>query len=295
MPVVKAPGASVFGSSLNHSGALIVCATRTVASSTLAQLGALVSEAQQSKASVQRTADRVAGYFIPAILLVALAAFVVWYLLAVRGAIDTDGVAPAPFALSFFLTVLVISCPCAVALAVPPAVMVGTAVAAKFGILFKGGAAMETAARVSVVAFDKTGTLTTGAIAVRHVYTSPTFPLLAKFLEVVGTSGNCMHMHAHSAVAAAENNSEHPIARAIVSHATAQNIGLVACSDFSSVAGKGVRAMVGRSDVLIGTEAWLTENDVTMPELGAAQKKAWEEVCTRLAPFADLPCRASSL
>ena len=188
MPVSKHEGSSVFGSSLNHSGVLYVRAEKSVDNSTLAQLGGLVSEAQQSKPPLQRTADTVAAYFIPFILFVAVCTFVVWYLLAVRHVIDTQGIAPAPFALSFFLTVLVISCPCAIALAVPPAIMVATSVAARYGVLFKGGAAIESTAKVSAVAFDKTGTLTTGNITVRQVYASPAFPLVAKVLEFAGMS-----------------------------------------------------------------------------------------------------------
>lgn len=188
MPVSKREGSTIYGSALNHSGVLYVRAEKSVDSSTLAQLGGLVSEAQQSKPPLQRTADTVASYFIPFILVVAVGAFVLWYLLASRHVVDTQGTAPVPFALSFFLTVLVISCPCAIALAVPPAIMVATSVAAQYGVLFKGGAVIECASKVSVIAFDKTGTLTSGNISVRQLYASPVFPQVTQMLEFAGTS-----------------------------------------------------------------------------------------------------------
>ncbi|CAN0043760.1 unnamed protein product, partial [Phaeothamnion confervicola] len=169
LPVLRRPGDELYGGTVNQAGMLLMRATRVGDDTLLAQIARLVEEAQLTKAPIQAYADRIAGVFVPAVMAVALVTFVAWYVAAATGSVPAswmergDGsTQPFLFALLFAISVTVVACPCALGLATPTAVMVGTGVGAANGVLIKGGPVLETAQRVSAVIFDKTGTLTTG-------------------------------------------------------------------------------------------------------------------------------------
>ncbi len=233
VPVVKRPGDVVIGATINRTGALRYTATKVGADTMLAQIIKLVREAQGSKAPIQRLADKVSGYFVPAVITVAIWVFAVWYL-----------VGPPPsvvFALVGAVSVLVIACPCALGLATPLSITVGTGKGATAGILIRSAEALETAHRLTTVVLDKTGTITAGAPAVTDVR------------PVAGTDADALLR----LVAAAERDSEHPLAAAIVAAARRLGGQWPAVARFESVTGQGVRACVGGSEVLVGNERLL--------------------------------------
>jgi Cu+-exporting ATPase len=233
LPVEKGPADEVTGGTINGSGSFRFEATRVGRDTALAQIVRMVQEAQASRPPVQRLADRVAGMFVPVVLAIALVSMAAWLLL---------GPPPALlFALTSFVTVLIIACPCALGLATPTAVMVGTGVAAERGILFRGGESLEAARSIGIVVLDKTGTLTEGKPSVLDVAGDPEVLRLA---------------------AAVERASEHPLADAIVRAARDRGLELEAASGFTSFGGRGVQARVGRKEVLIGNHALLQERGI---------------------------------
>jgi P-type Cu+ transporter len=240
VPVDKAAGDEVFGATLNQQGRLVVEATRVGTQSALAQIVALVREAQSSRAPVQRLADRVAGIFVPAVILLAL----------VTLAVNASGAGVQP-ALTRAIAVLIIACPCAMGLATPTAVMAGTGRGAELGILIRGGAVLERVGRLEVVALDKTGTLTEGRMAVTDVSAAP---------------GDAA---AEAAVllraAAVESASEHPIGQAIVRAAIERGMGMPAVGGFRSVAGSGVLGSVEGVEVAVGTASFLGACGLAVP------------------------------
>lgn len=239
LPVGKAPGATVIGATLNRSGSLVFRAMKVGRDTTLAQIVRLVEEAQASKAPVQRLADAIAAVFVPAVLVVTLLTFAGWLLLG-----------PEPrfiHALTAAIAVLIIACPCALGLATPTAIMVGTGKAAGLGILIRGGEALEQARRVTGIVLDKTGTLTLGRPEVVHVLTAGD----------VG-EGDLLRY-----AAAAERGSEHPLGEAILARARALGLELPPAEQFRSVAGKGITAVVDGRRLALGNRA-------LMEELGAA-------------------------
>jgi Cu+-exporting ATPase len=233
IPVVKRPGDTVIGATINQTGALRYTATKVGADTMLAQIIRLVREAQGSKAPIQRLADKVSGYFVPAVIAMAIWTFVVWWL-----------VGPPPagiFALVAAVSVLVIACPCALGLATPLSITVGTGKGATHGILIRSAEALETAHRLTTVVLDKTGTITQGAPALTDVRPAPGFDadeLLA-------------------AVAAAEHDSEHPLAAAVVAGAQASGLAIRKATAFESITGHGVRARVDGAEVLVGNQRLL--------------------------------------
>lgn len=224
LPVDKEPGAEVIGGTVNHEGLLQVRATRVGADTALAGIVRLVREAQGSKAPVQRLADRVAGIFVPIVIVIAAGTFLVWWMAAGAG---------LPAALIRTVAVLVIACPCALGLATPTAVMVGMGVGAGKGILFRNSEALELARQLRVIVLDKTGTITRGEPAVR---------------AVVGNNPRRILRMAGSA----EWGSEHPLARAVVREAQARGIQLERPRDFEAVPGSGVAATVKHHRVVVG-------------------------------------------
>jgi P-type Cu+ transporter len=230
MPVAKEPGSEVIGATLNTTGSLRVRATRVGRDTALAQIVRLVEEAQGSKAPIQRLADRVTAVFVPIVLVVAAVAFALWW-----------AVGPAPsfvFALVAAVTVLIIACPCAMGLATPAAIMVGTGRGAERGILIKGGEVLERARDLDTVVLDKTGTVTEGRPALTDVIP----------LEGIGL-GDAELLRL---VAALEVESEHPIARAIVDGAAERGIRPPAAEGFMAVAGHGAKARVECREMLAG-------------------------------------------
>ena len=245
IPVEKTSGDAVIGATLNASGSFVMRAERVGPDTTLAQIVSLVERAQGSKAPIQRLADRVTGWFVPAVLVIAALTFGIWLVLGPEPSL--------PFALSTAIAVLIIACPCAMGLATPTAIMVGTGKGAESGILIRDGAALEDAQRVTVVALDKTGTLTHGRPTVISVH-----PATGVDAEEV------LHL-----TAAAERGSEHPLGAAIVRHATDQGISLTDAAAFVATAGRGVRATVAGSTVLVGTPAFLAEAGIEPASIGA--------------------------
>jgi len=228
IPVDKGPGDEVFGATINKTGAFTFKATKVGKDTVLAQIVRLVQEAQGSKAPIQRLADRVASYFVPAVMVIAAATFVAWLLWGPSPAVT--------YALSTFVAVLIIACPCALGLATPTAIMVGTGRGAEQGVLIKSGEALETAHRINTVILDKTGTLTRGEPAVTDLTT------------LNGFQGRDVLRWA----ASAEWGSEHPLAAAIVRHATEQGLDLARPDRFEAVPGKGIEAVVDSRTVLVG-------------------------------------------
>jgi Cu+-exporting ATPase len=236
LPVDKGPGDEVVGATINKQGLLKFEATRVGAETALAQIIRLVQEAQGSKAPIQRLADQVASVFVPAVIAVAFATFAVWW--ALGGDFTT--------AMIRLVAVLVIACPCALGLATPTAIMVGTGKGAELGILFKNSEALETAHRLQTVVLDKTGTLTVG---------EPTVT------DVVGDDGLLR------LAASAERGSEHPLGQAIVAEAEARELPLADPQGFEAVAGKGVRARVEGHAVLVGKPMWIEAEGVSLGNL----------------------------
>jgi Cu+-exporting ATPase len=247
MPVAKAPGDRVIGGTVNTTGSLHVRATHLGAASTLSRIVALMRSAQRSRAPLQDLADRVSAVFVPAVVGIAAATFVLWLAIAGTGAIVHAATAA--------VTVLIIACPCAMGLAVPTAVMVATGRGAQAGVLVKGGAALQAASRITTIVLDKTGTLTAGTPAVTAVV-----PL-----------GDRSADHLLTAAAAVERSSEHPLAQAIVRAADAQALRRPAADAFASTPGQGAEATVDGTRVRVGSAAYLTAAGV---DLAAIQPQA---------------------
>ena len=243
LPVEKTVGDRVIGATMNASGSFVMRAERVGRDTTLSQIVTLVEQAQGSKAPIQRLADRVTGWFVPAVIVIATLTFIGWMLLGPEPRL--------PLALTGAIAVLIIACPCAMGLATPTAIMVGTGKGAENGILIRDGAALEHAQRVTAVVLDKTGTITRGQPAVTLV--QPVAGVAEEELLRV--------------VAAAERGSEHPLAEAIVRHADGLNIDTPDATAFEAVAGHGVRATVDGSRVLVGTEAHLEAAGIDVSSL----------------------------
>ena len=238
LPVEKNPGDRVIGGTLNNTGSFVMEAEHVGNETVLAQIVRMVSEAQRSRAPIQRLADKVASYFVPAVLLMALVTFVVW-----------AWIGPEPrlaHAIVNAVAVLIIACPCALGLATPMSIMVGVGRGAHSGILIKNAGAIELMEKVTTLVVDKTGTLTEGK------------PRVTKIVTAGGTHEEDLL----AAAAAAEQQSEHPLASAIVAEAKAKNLVLEKISGFSSTTGGGVMATNPRGRILVGKLAFLRENGV---------------------------------
>jgi P-type Cu+ transporter len=236
LPVDKTTGSLVFGGTLNQSGGIRVRVTRTGSDTALARIVEAVEQAQGSRAPIARLADVVSSYFVPVVLAIAVATSFVWFALDPTA----SGLATA---VERFVAVLIIACPCALGLATPAAVAVGTGRGAELGILIKGGAALEAASRINTVLLDKTGTLTAGRPALTDVR-SVTDLADTELLELV---------------ASVERESEHPVAQSIVEGALARGVTLRATTEFLTEAGYGVEGRVQRRLVRVGTSAWLAK------------------------------------
>jgi Cu+-exporting ATPase len=240
MPVTKRVGDEVFAGTVNQGGSFMFTATKIGAETVLAQIIRLVEEAQGSKAPIQRFADRVASIFVPVVMVLAIITFGVWGFLVE----DPD----MGRALLNFVSVLIIACPCAMGLATPTAVMVGTGLGAESGILIKGGESLEKACRLTTVLFDKTGTLTRGRPEITEMLTAP------------GTEQASLLKWA----ASLETVSEHPLGRAIVSRARADGVRLQPVFEFEAMAGLGARGEVEGREVLVGSSRLLGEKSVPL-------------------------------
>jgi len=240
LPVEKGEGDEVAGATVNMVGSFEMRAVRTGDKTVLAQIARMVAQAQGSKAPIQRLADRVAGVFVPVVVVLAIATFIVW---------KVAGPEPATtHAILRFVAVLIVACPCAMGLATPTAIMVGTGRGAEMGILVKGGEVLELAHRLTTVVLDKTGTLTRGRMAVTNVLPAP---------------GAGSHELLRAA-ASVERGSEHPIARAIVERARSEGIKLQRVERFEATPGKGVAALVDGQEVFLGAPDTTSELERSM-------------------------------
>lgn len=235
MPVGKSKGDEVIGGTMNKTGTFTFVASRVGADTVLQQIVALVKDAQASKPPIARLADVICSYFVPTVLFIALGTFAAWFFLAPED--------PLTFALITFVSVLIISCPCALGLATPTAIMVGMGKAAQRGILIRSGEALETVRNLSHVVLDKTGTLTVGKPQVTDVIPFGRFTPS----ELVALAGSV------------EKGSEHPLAEAIVARAAAEGVELRPMEHFRAYPGMGVTAVVGRNAVLLGNRDFMDE------------------------------------
>jgi Cu+-exporting ATPase len=263
IPVDKAPGDQVVGGTVNQTGAFRYRATAVGSNTLLAQIVRLVREAQASKAPIQRLADRVAGYFVPAVIFIAIATFVVWFDFGPRPALSLGLVSA--------VSVLIIACPCALGLATPLSIMVGTGKGAQNGVLIRSAEALETAHRVRTVVLDKTGTVTKGK------------PSLTDVVSV----GNLSEEDLLRVVASAERLSEHPLSQAVVRGAEVRGTRLADPHDFESVTGMGIRATVEGRKVLVGRRRLLEEAGVDTDSLEAAALRLEEQGRTAIYAAID--------
>lgn len=250
IPVEKETGAEVIGGSMNYNGALEMEVTHTAKDTTLAKIIRLMEEAQGRKAPISKMADVVAGYFVPAVLVIAVLAAVIW---AVTGH-------PISFVLKIFVSVLVIACPCALGLATPTAIMVGTGLGASHGILIKSGEALEITHKAQAVVLDKTGTVTEGKPKVVQVISKT-----RSREELLWMAGAC------------EVPSEHPLGKAIVEAAREQRGKLPACEEFSSITGQGIHAVLEGKSFWIGNAKLLKEKNFSAKDL----EKEAEEIAAK--------------
>ncbi len=242
LPMEKTIGSSIAAGTLNGNGSIKIKASRIGKDTLLAQIIKAVEDAQNSKAPIQRIADVISGIFVPIVVVLAVITFLIWWIWA----------SPGHFAgaLEKAIAVLVIACPCALGLATPTSIMSGTGRAAEFGILFKNGEALELMHKIKTIILDKTGTVTQGKPELTHIFAEN----IAEndFLSLVG---------------AAEKNSEHPLAQAILTAVMAKGIVLIDPSSFEAIPGYGIRAVVKSNKILIGTEKLMRENNISLPEI----------------------------
>jgi Cu+-exporting ATPase len=254
LPAEKGPGDTVIGATLNQTGSFVFRATKVGQDTTLAQIVRLVEEAQGSKAPIQRLADTVAGYFVPVILIVAALTFAGWLLLG--GGLTA--------ALTAAIAVLIIACPCALGLATPTAIMVGTGKAAEYGILIRGGEALEEAHRVTAIVLDKTGTLTRGKPHVIAVF--PAQDILERELLRLA--------------AAVEIGSEHPLGEAIVAEAHREGLDIPGVEQFESIPGKGARAFCDGHRIVLGNRALMIEQGIPADRMAEQAESACQAGAT---------------
>jgi P-type Cu+ transporter len=236
IPVKKHPGDEVIGATINKTGSFKFKATRIGKDTFLAQIVKLVQQAQGSKAPIQRLADRVTGWFVPAVIAIAIATFILWY--NIMGNVT--------MALITTVGVLIIACPCALGLATPTSIMVGTGKGAENGILIKSAASLEMAHKLKAIVLDKTGTITQGK------------PTVTNFITVNGISNN-NELNLLRLAASVERNSEHPLAEAVLQYAQSQEVQLDNAKEFEAYAGSGVQGYVSEQLIQIGTHRWMNE------------------------------------
>ena len=268
VPVDAAPGDAVTGATVNTWGSLLVRATRVGSDTTLAQIGRMVAEAQAGKAPVQRLADQISGVFVPIVILVSLLTLVGWLL--------AGGSVQAAFTAA--VAVLVVACPCALGLATPTAILVGSGRASQLGILIKNAEILEQTRSIDTMLLDKTGTVTTGVMSLESV----AVPSASGSPEVDEAS-------ALSLAASVESLSEHPVARAIASGASSRGISLVPVTAFANQPGLGVVGLTARGGVLVGRPSWLASLGIDVPSslldaVRVAEASGASAVVAALAP-----------
>ena len=264
-PVAKAAGDAVIGASMNRSGSFTFRVSRVGADTVLAQIVELVRQAQSSRTQVQRLADQVVGWFVPVVIALAIAAFVVWFLISGNPVL----------AMLFLVSVLVIACPCALGLATPTSIMVASGKGAENGLIFRSAEALETAGKLRTIVLDKTGTLTRGQ------------PEVTDFERLAG--GVLPADTLLALTAALESRSEHPLAEAITTYARSQlkDSELPAVEDFEAVAGRGVQGAIGGQQVRVGTPRWFEELGIDTVALQPLVERLEAAACSVAAVVVD--------
>lgn len=246
IPVSKSAGSTVYGATVNGNGSMKVRIEKTGEDTVLYQIARMIEMAQGTKAPVARMADRVAAKFVPTVIIISVLAFAAWF---VAGAVTGNEEYDLEFCLTIMISVLVISCPCALGLATPLAIVVGTGNGSRHGILFKTASSIEAAAHIDTVILDKTGTITKGHPTITDVVTDMDKD---EFISIV---------------ASAETDSEHPLAEAVVKYAKERGLELPQHKDFTAVTGQGIRCNVDGRDVLVGNRALMDENGIAFDDL----------------------------
>ncbi|MDX2239857.1 MAG: heavy metal translocating P-type ATPase [Leptolyngbyaceae cyanobacterium bins.302] len=251
LPVKKHPGDEVIGATINKTGSFQFRATRVGKDTFLAQIVKLVQQAQGSKAPIQRLADQVTGWFVPAVIAIAILTFILWF--NIMGNVT--------MALITTVGVLIIACPCALGLATPTSIMVGTGKGAENGILIKGAESLELAHKLQTIVLDKTGTITQGK------------PTVTDYVTVNGTA-NSNELKLLRLAASVERNSEHPLAEAVVQYAQSQGAELATVQEFEAIAGSGVQGYVSDQQIQIGTHRWMNELGIDT----SALQEQWDKL-----------------
>jgi Cu+-exporting ATPase len=272
LPVQKMPGDPVIGATLNKLGMLKFEATKVGKETALAQIVKLVEDAQGSKAPIQKMADQVSAVFVPAVIAIALLTFFGWYFFGPQLPIDSD-INNFTRALIYMVAVLVIACPCAMGLATPTAIMVGTGKGAEAGILFRNSEALERAGKVSIVVLDKTGTITKGQPAVTDIVVSNQLPV---------TSDELLRL-----AASVEKGSEHPLGEAIWAEATMRGLSLVEPAGFKAEAGHGVQAEVAGRSVMVGNKRMFEARGISLGSLESEVTRLQTEAKTAMLVAID--------
>ncbi|WP_438298334.1 heavy metal translocating P-type ATPase [Sporosarcina sp. FA15] len=249
IPVDKVAGDKVIGATINKNGSLQITATKVGKDTALAQIVKVVEEAQGSKAEIQRLADKISGIFVPVVVVIAVATFLIWFFIVTPGDFRS--------ALIPTISILVIACPCALGLATPTSIMAGSGRAAEMGLLFKGGEHLENTRSIDTVVLDKTGTVTKGQPALTDITVTAGF-----------TEDEVLQL-----VATAENQSEHPLAQAIVLGVKEKGLSLLDVSDFEALPGYGIRANVSGKEVLVGTRKLMNDYKIAISDSNAAMEK----------------------
>jgi len=253
MPVEKKAGDGVTGATLNMTGSFRFRATRVGRDTVLAQIIKMVDEAQGSKAPIQRLADIIAGYFVPAVIAIAIITFIIWLIIGPQPSFT--------YALLNFVAVLIIACPCALGLATPTAIIVGTGKGAEYGILIRNGETLERTHKITTVMLDKTGTLTLGKPHLTNLTVFPPF-----------SEDEALRL-----AAAAERNSEHPLAQSIVKSALDKGLSIPSPDTFQALPGLGVKAGIEGRAILIGNNALMLENGIETGAADGAAEQLWNE------------------
>lgn len=240
IPIDKVPGDLVIGATINKNGSLHLKASNVGKDTALAQIVKVVEDAQGSKADIQRLADKISGVFVPIVIVIAAATFFIWYFVVTSGDFRSS--------LIPMISILVIACPCALGLATPTSIMAGSGRAAEMGLLYKGGEYLETTQSIDTVVLDKTGTVTKGE------------PTLTDIVVADGFE----EKHVLQLAASAENQSEHPLARAIVRGVEEKNIALLEVESFEALPGYGIRAVIQEKEIFAGTRKLMREQKISI-------------------------------
>ncbi len=254
IPIEKNIGDPIIGASINKNGHIKYRATKVGKDTVLSQIIKLVEDAQGSKAPIAKLADVISGYFVPIVILLAVISGLAWYLVGQSGV----------FALTIFISVLVIACPCALGLATPTAIMVGTGKGAEYGVLIKSGTALETAHKIKTIVFDKTGTITEGE------------PVVTDVITLDGKEEDLLQL-----AASAEKGSEHPLGEAIVREAEDRSLPMVKLESFQAIPGHGIQVVIKDQDILLGNRKLMTDRNIPLEDL--------EEDANRLADEGKTP------